>query len=63
MSLTYNGTAWGSGNVNSSGAFSISGLSGSFAGSYTIAATYAGDSNNNGGSGSATYTINRATPT
>jgi len=63
MSLTYNGTAWGSGNVNSSGAFSISGLGGSLAGSYTIAATYAGDSNNNGGSGSTTYTINKATPT
>jgi hypothetical protein len=63
MSLTYNGTAWGSGNVNGSGAFSVSGLSGLLAGSYTIAATYAGDSNNNGGSGSTTYTINKATPT
>jgi hypothetical protein len=62
MSLTYNGTAWGSGNVNGSGAFSISGLGGSLAGSYTITATYAGDSNNNGGSGSTTYTINKATP-
>jgi hypothetical protein len=63
MSLTYNGTAWGSGDVNSSGAFSVSGLGGSPAGSYTIAATYAGDSNNNGGSGNTTYTINKATPT
>jgi len=63
MSLTYNGTAWGSGNVNSSAAFSVSGLGGSLAGSYTIVATYAGDSNNNGGSGSTTYAINKATPT
>jgi hypothetical protein len=63
MSLTHNGTAWGSGNVNSSGAFSVSGLGGSLAGSYAITATYAGDSNNNGGSGSTTYTINKATPT
>jgi hypothetical protein len=62
MSLTCNGTAWGSGGVDSSGAFSISGLSGLLAGSYTIAATYAGDSNNIGGSGSTTYTINKATP-
>jgi MBG domain (YGX type)/Bacterial Ig-like domain (group 3)/FG-GAP-like repeat len=63
MSITYNGTAWGSGNVNGSGAFSVSGLGGSPAGSYTIAATYAGDGNYNGGSGSTTYTINKATPT
>jgi hypothetical protein len=63
MSLTYNGTAWGSGNVNGSGAFSISGLGGSLAGSYTIVAAYAGDSNNNGGLGSTTYTINKAMPT
>ncbi len=62
MSLTYNGTAWGSGNVNSSGAFSISGLGGSLAGSYTIAATYAGDSNNNGGSGSTPTRSTRQRP-
>jgi hypothetical protein len=63
MSLTYNGTGWGSGDVNSSGAFSVSGLGGLGAGPYTITAAYAGDSNNNGGTGSTTYTINKATPT
>ena len=43
ISITYNGTAWGSGDVNGSGAFSVSGGGGWAAGSYTITATYAGD--------------------
>ncbi len=63
MSITYNGTAWGSGNVNASGAFSVSGLGGMPAGSYSIAATYAGDSNFNSAFGSVSYTIDQLTPT
>jgi Big-like domain-containing protein/VCBS repeat protein len=63
MSITYNGTAWGSGDVNASGAFSVSGLTGMPAGSYIIAATYAGDANYHSGFGSVTYTINQLTPT
>jgi hypothetical protein len=63
MSITYNGTAWGSGDVNASGAFSMSGLGGMPAGSYIIAATYAGDAHYHSGFGSATYTIDQLTPT
>ena len=62
MSITYNGTAWGSGDVNASGAFSVSGLGGSPAGSYTITAAYAGDENYNSASGSVTYDIDQLTP-
>ena len=62
MSITYNGTAWGSGDVNASGAFSVSGLGGSPAGSYTITAAYAGDENYNSSSGSITYDIDQLTP-
>ncbi len=62
MSITYNGTAWGSGDVNASGAFSVSGLGGSPAGSYTITAAYAGDENYNSSSGSVTYDIDQLTP-
>ena len=62
MSITYNGTAWGSGDVNASGAFSVSGLGGMPAGSYTIAATYAGDAKFNGSSGSVTYYIDHSVP-
>jgi hypothetical protein len=62
MSITYNGTAWGSGDVNASGAFSVSGLGGMTAGSYTIAATYAGDANFNSSSGSVSYNIAQLTP-
>ena len=63
MSITYNGTAWGSGDVNASGAFSVSGLGGMPAGSYIIAATYAGDAKFNSAFGSVNYTIDRLTPT
>jgi Big-like domain-containing protein/VCBS repeat protein len=63
MSITYNGTAWGSGDVNASGAFSVSGLGGMPAGSYSIAATYAGDSNFSSAFGSVNYTIDQLTPT
>jgi MBG domain (YGX type)/Bacterial Ig-like domain (group 3)/FG-GAP-like repeat len=63
MSISYNGTAWGSGDVNGSGAFSVSGLGASPAGSYTITATYAGDENFNSASGSVNYTIDQFTPT
>ena len=63
MSITYNGTTWGSGDVNASGAFSVSGLGGMPAGSYSIAATYAGDSKFNSAFGSVNYTIDRLTPT
>ena len=62
MSMTYNGTAWGSGDVNASGAFSVSGLGGMPAGSYTIAATYAGDAKFNGSSGSVEYYIDQFSP-
>ena len=62
MSITYNGTAWGSGDINASGAFSVSGLGGSPAGSYTITAAYAGDENYNSSSGSVTYDIDQLTP-
>ena len=62
MSITYNGTAWGSGDVNASGAFSVSGLGGSPAGSYTITAAYAGDENYNSASGSVNYSIDQLTP-
>ena len=62
MSITYNGTAWGSGDVNASGAFSVSGLGGSPAGSYTITAAYAGDENFNSASGSVNYSIDQLTP-
>ena len=62
MSFTYNGTAWGSGDVNASGAFSVSGLGGSPAGSYTITAAYAGDENFNSASGSVNYSIDQLTP-
>ena len=63
MSITYNGTAWGSGDVNASGAFSVSGLGGMPAGSYIIAATYAGDAKFNSAFGSVNYTIDQLTPT
>jgi type IV secretory pathway protease TraF len=63
ISITYNGTAWGSGDVNGSGAFSVSGGGGWNGGSYTITATYAGDENFNGASGSVNYTIDQLTPT
>jgi len=63
MSISYNATAWGSGDVNGSGAFSVSGAGGWAAGSYTITATYAGDENFNGASGSVNYTIGQLAPT
>jgi MBG domain (YGX type)/Bacterial Ig-like domain (group 3)/FG-GAP-like repeat len=64
MTITYDGgTAWGSGNVSASGAFSVSGWGGSPAGSHTINATYSGDSLYNNASGSTTYTIQQAVPT
>ena len=63
MSISYNATAWGSGDVNGSGAFSVSGGGGWAAGSYTITATYAGDENFNGASGGVNYTIGQLAPT
>jgi hypothetical protein len=63
MSIRYNATAWGSGDVNGSGAYSVSGGGGWTAGSYTITAIYAGDENFNGASGSVNYTIGQLAPT
>ena len=59
MTFTYNGgTGWTSGAINASGSFSASGFGGFAAGSYTILATYSGDSNYSGSSASTTYVIN-----
>jgi len=57
MSILYDGNAWGSGNVNASGAFSVSGFSGWGPGSHTIVGNYGGDENYTPSSGSTTYTI------
>jgi hypothetical protein len=63
ISISYNGTAWGSGDVNGSGTFGVSGGGGWDAGSYTITAAYAGDENFTSASGSVNYTIDQLTPT
>ena len=57
MSVTYDGNAWGSGDVNASGAFSVSGFAGAGAGSHNIVGAYGGDENYTAASGSTTFTI------
>jgi len=58
---TINGGAWTTQSL-SEGIASAGGFNGYAAGSYTIAVTYNGDSNNNTASASTTLTINKATP-
>jgi hypothetical protein len=57
MSILYDGNAWGSGNVNGSGAFGVSGFGGWGPGSHSIVGNYAGDENYTSASGSTTYII------
>jgi hypothetical protein len=57
MSILYDGNAWGNGNVNGSGAFSVGGFGGWGPGSHSIVGNYAGDENYTSASGSTTYII------
>jgi hypothetical protein len=58
-SMTYNGTSWGSVPL-SSGTAVYGGMNGQPAGTYSIVASYAGDSNYTAATGPTTFTINKA---